>query len=543
MPIVRPYPVSEVLPLRIPDDAPNVPAAGDIALFGGNRARDLQLAGQSLGQASDTLFALYQRHAQEANDTRVQDFNNQFITRVQQTLRTGPDAYYKLEGADAIKGAEAVTDKLATFKDQLLQQAPNDYQRQKLGPILDAHFASAKHEIARHVARQQQAYERSVHTSAIEVAGREAISNPENLAGAVARAADATRALYRGQAPEVAETEARRAGSRVVSGLITDRLGRNDSSAVALYRRYEKRLDPTDRTALGAAVETLSNSIDAAAWVRERSVTLRTPAPTGDQTLDAVNAATASTSGPPLLDVDGITGTRERLSQIEDRRRSLTALNQQEFTVNPARLLANQTEIDADAARHRAAVKAETDRLYADLRRHLTAGGPNGGPAITPPPATIMSRLTDAQQNAVTAQVNANIEGRTPRTDPQTWYAIRQGLTADGADERQRWASKNLVPVMGTLSAEDFAALEKLQTAVRTNDGGADQSRLQAINRMANNALRSAGIDPTPQPNAAPDGDAARAAQFHRALQDELSTFESRAGRRPRPKPTTSSPA
>ncbi len=140
MPIVRPYPIGELSPQPLPDVAPNVPAAGDINLFGGNQARDLQLAGQSLGQAGDTLAALYQRHAQEANDTRVQDFNNQFITGVQQTLRTGPDAYYKLEGADAIKGADAVTEKLATFKDQLLQQAPNDYQRQKLGPILDAHF-------------------------------------------------------------------------------------------------------------------------------------------------------------------------------------------------------------------------------------------------------------------------------------------------------------------------------------------------------------------------------------------------------------------
>ncbi len=41
MPIVRPYPISEVLPQRIPDDAQNVPAAGEVALFGGNRASDL----------------------------------------------------------------------------------------------------------------------------------------------------------------------------------------------------------------------------------------------------------------------------------------------------------------------------------------------------------------------------------------------------------------------------------------------------------------------------------------------------------------------
>jgi hypothetical protein len=63
---------------------------------------------------------------------------------------------------------------------------------------------------------------------------------------------------------------------------------------------------------------------------------------------------------------------------------------------------------------------------------------------------------------------------------------------------------------------------------VRSNDGGAEQNRLQNITRMANDALRSAGIDPTPGSGI----DAMQAARFHRALQDELSVFESR-GRKP----------
>ncbi|WP_428659348.1 hypothetical protein [Reyranella sp.] len=143
-----------------------------------------------------------------------------------------------------------------------------------------------------------------------------------------------------------------------------------------------------------------------------------------------------------------------------------------------------------------------------------------------------MSRLTDAQQDAVTAQINGAIEGRKPNTDPQTWYAIHQGLTAADATERQRWASTNLVPFMGRLSAEDFAALEKLQASVRSNDGDAEQSRLQIITRMANDALRAAGIDPTPRPDTDAGSDVVQAARFHRALRDDLLAFESR-GRMP----------
>src|SRR6478752_6228177 len=111
MPIVRPYPIGKVSPRPIPNIAPNVPAAGEIALFGGNRARDLQLAGQQLGQASDPLSALYQREARDANDTRVQDFTNRFITGKREILQTGSDAYYNQTGADAIPGADAATRK------------------------------------------------------------------------------------------------------------------------------------------------------------------------------------------------------------------------------------------------------------------------------------------------------------------------------------------------------------------------------------------------------------------------------------------------
>src|SRR5689334_20087538 len=123
MPIVRLYPESEISPQPLPNAAPNVPAAGDIALFGGNQARDLQLAGQNLAQASDSLFSIYQRHAQENNDARVQDLNNQFLDRKRERLQTGPDAYYSLQGADAIKGADATTAQLMSLRDEVLGQA------------------------------------------------------------------------------------------------------------------------------------------------------------------------------------------------------------------------------------------------------------------------------------------------------------------------------------------------------------------------------------------------------------------------------------
>ncbi|MGH7289653.1 MAG: hypothetical protein ACREJT_00485, partial [Myxococcota bacterium] len=289
MPIVRPYPIGEVSSQPIPNVAPSVPAAGDINLFGGNRARDLQVAGQQLGQASDSLFALYQREAQDANDIRVQDLNNRFIDDSRAILKTGPDAYYNQTGADAITGADAATAKLTSLKEQVLGQTANDYQRQRLAPILDAHLAASTAGIVRHVAGQQAVYSRGVAANAIETSQAEATADPAMMDNAVMRAEGGARVLHAGQPPEAVETGVRAAGGSVIAGVIGDRLARNDPMGVKLFRQYADRLDPNARRALGAAAETLSNSIDATAWVRDRSATLLKPAPTGDAALDAVN--------------------------------------------------------------------------------------------------------------------------------------------------------------------------------------------------------------------------------------------------------------
>ncbi|CAN5704562.1 hypothetical protein BH10PSE6_BH10PSE6_38620 [soil metagenome] len=521
----------------MPSPKLNMPAAEDKALFGGNQAQEMQAVGQRLGRASDTVFSIHERMAKDANDTRVQDFNNQYITGEREILRTGPDAYYKQSGADAINGAGATTERLTKLKDQLLGQAPNEYQRQKLRPILDAHFAASADAVAKHATDQQAAYGRKVAATATETSRADAVANPANLPNAMVRAEGAARILYEGQAPEIVEAEGRKAGLSVVSAVIGDQLGRNDPEGLALFRQYRDQLDPRDRRVLGAAAETLTNTVAAADWLRDRSASLAVaPAPTGDAALDAVNVASASVAEPPpvtswggrLLEQDGVAGHRQRMAEIEDRRRALTALNEQEFAGHPVRLRANQTAIDTDSAQGRAAVKAQADGLYADLRRYLMTSGPDGRRAITLPPATLMSRFTDEQQASIARQVDRAIEGRPPATDPQTWYAIQQGLTGGDATQRQRWASTNLVPFMDRLTAEDYAVLTKLQTTVRSNEGGADSTRLQLVTRMANQAMREQGIDSTPRSDSSPDSDAAQAATFHRALQNELSAFESK---------------
>lgn len=691
MAVVRPYPISEVQGAVLPNVQPGVDQGALALASGAPAARDMVQAGQTVDRAAAIVDNMAEREFKIANDTRVQDLNNQYITGAQQILHTGPDAFSKLKGEEAIKAAPAVTERLGKLREQLLGTASNDYQRRSLRTILDAQVNSSAETINKRVEREQEVYDKRVALTAIDTSATEAITNPDNLGPAVMRAEGAARSLFKGQAPEVIEAEARKAGSHVISSLIKDRIVRNDPSAVGLFRQYESRLDAGDRLGLAASIETLSNTVAASDWVRARtagptgeqakagtktsmsfwtgdgysapvaagitagflresqfdaralnpkdgrdgsdSINIgqwngtrarafadfaaankldprdpRTglayakaevdgvipysvsglspefkaklqaaktekeaadimtrgyfrprhtegesairqgsasailaehgvPATTGDPALDAVNAATGATPAPgvgrppaAVLSQEGVVDYRRQMIDLEQRRIALTAQNESEFVNDPVRMRANQAAIEAAFTRGKATVQAGKDLLYANLQDWMTKGGPNGGPAVTMPPATIMSQLTYEQQNSVERQINRNVEGKKTKTNMEVWYGLHAGLASGNANERELWASTNLMQFKEHLSDQDFQELAKLQAAVRKGDGK-EITHAQTIGQMVNSTLLQMGIDPTPKPDTSPTSDAAKAARFHRVFQNELTVFEENKGK------------
>jgi hypothetical protein len=683
MPVVRAYPVAEIVPAAIPNAGPAVDQGALSVAAGANAVRDQMVAGQQVQRTADITGGIAEREMAIANDTRVQDLNNQYIQGAQQILTTGPEAFAKLKGEEAIKAAPAVSARLGELRDQLLAQAGNEHQRKKLRGVLDAQVNSSIGTIDKRVIEEQTAYEKRVALTAIDTSTTEAITNPANLDGAVMRAEGAARSLFRGQAPEVIENEARKAGSHVVAAMIKDRIVRNDPSAVGLFNQYQGRLSSSDRLGLAASVETLSNTVAAADWVRARS-----SGPTSEQAKagtktsmsfwtadgysapvaagitagflresqfdaralnpkdgrdgsDSINigqwngtrgrafadfaaankldprdprtglayakaeidgvipysvsglspdfkarlqaartekeaadlmtrgyfrpkhtegesairqgsatavlsefgsgAAPAAGAAPAvgrspdaILSQEGVVDYRRRMIDLEQRRIALTAQNESEFAADPVRMRANQAAIEADFTRGKAALQAGKDRLYADLQDWMTKGGPGGGPAVTMPPATIMSQLTYEQQNSVERQINRNVEGKKTKTNMDVWYGLHSGLTSTNANERELWAGTNLMQFKEHLSDEHLMHLANLQAAVRKGEGK-EITQAQTINQKVNSMLLRLGIDPTPKPDTSPNSDAAKAARFHRVLQDELAIFEENKGKKATP--------
>ncbi len=195
-----------------------------------------------------------------ADNTRAESELNRFIATKQDALFVAPDAFYRTQGADAIRTAPFVLDSLSRLNEDALDGLANDAQRRKLGPALDAHLQLTRDDIARHVSEQSKVWQRQTALDRIALLTKEAAyrHNDDGLIDAIGTAAgSAARAHARvGDQPPDVEAEnaaAAKARSGILSAAIQARLGAgNISGATALFDRVQDQLDPTHARPLQA---------------------------------------------------------------------------------------------------------------------------------------------------------------------------------------------------------------------------------------------------------------------------------------------------
>jgi hypothetical protein len=199
-----------------------------------------------------------------ANDTRVESELNHFIAAKQDALFAAPDAFYRTQGYDAIDAAPVATKNLEQLRDNLLDGLANDYQRKRLGDVLDAQMQLTREQMARHVSEQSLAWQRQTAQDRIALLTKEAAyhHNDTDLVDGLGRAAaNAARAHARvgdtALAPETEDANAATARSSVLSAAIQARLDKEDTEgANALFTQVKDQLDPAHAAPLQARIET-----------------------------------------------------------------------------------------------------------------------------------------------------------------------------------------------------------------------------------------------------------------------------------------------
>lgn len=223
----------------------------------------------------------------------------------------------------------------------------------------------------------------------------------------------------------------------------------------------------------------------------------------------------------------GFLDTKQALLDLNRWRDAKSAENQRLYGSNPTQLAANQQMIEQHFGLRQREIQTAQLTLDKAVDDWMTAGGPNGGPALDRPPPEVWNQLTYEKQRSIDATLAHNAKGQDAITDQQTWYEIQRGLSSADPVERQKWASEPLWKYKNKLSNSDFQELAKIQGEVRKGDPNRQLTHIRTTNQMVDDALLQMKIDPTPKPGS---GDAERAARFRRAVQDRLTEFEAAKG-------------
>jgi len=295
----------------LPNRAAPVEAFGNAAQTAG-QARDMQVAGQFVDKAADSLERVALTEMRDMNETRVQELANGFISGQQFTLYTDKDAFYRKKGQDAINGAQGATDKLLELKKETIGLAANDYQRRRLATMLDAQVNEATNGISRHVAVQSQEWQKSV------AEGRQALlrnqaaldHNDVDKVEGLAAAAEGT-AREQAKQAGVPGTDAEtamvvKARSDILTTAITQRLQSGDNrSALALYDKVKHRLDERDSIKLASVMKSTATDVAAEDWIG-RNAPSNLPAAV-KQYIPQVQQAAAAEGVPPELAIGVLT--------------------------------------------------------------------------------------------------------------------------------------------------------------------------------------------------------------------------------------------
>jgi len=309
-------------------------------------------------------------HAEKiANDTHVESALNDFIAAKQAALFDSPDAFYRTEGEDAIHAAPVAAKNLNQLRPDLLDGLGNDYQRQRLGDVLDAQMQLTRDGMARHVAEQSLAWQRGVAQDRIAILTKEAAHhhNDTDLVDALGHAAaTAARAHSRvGDGPPGGEAEdaaAATARSGVLGAAIRARLDRgNTQGADALFTQVQDQLDPAHAAPLQSRIETVQRLTSAKDYAD--GIVSATPAASLEE-IDALHqAAIQQAEADHTDDPRQQTLARHFLNQAFDARR-------QELQQG------NTGSADA-------------------IEEWLNTPGADGGPQRNLPPPAVLNRLDD----------------------------------------------------------------------------------------------------------------------------------------------------
>lgn len=251
MPVVRPYPIGEVEARPVPNAYPSVGAAGDVGLFGGNQARDMQVAGAQVEKASDNLMtiALRQQALQDEADAKAADAG---LANDVRTLLFDPEkGYYAKRGKEAIDGAPAVLQALDGLKQKYSGGLKTDSSRRLFTDVADRRITGLQTQIGDKVITERRTYSDQASAARVQNFVDDAgVNFPDQKrveqAIAGARSEILSQAEITHEPPEVTQSKLRVVESKAITDVVKRWAEEDPYKAKAIRDANNGRIDAAD---------------------------------------------------------------------------------------------------------------------------------------------------------------------------------------------------------------------------------------------------------------------------------------------------------
>lgn len=144
-------------------------------------------------------------------------------------------------------------------------------------------------------------------------------------------------------------------------------------------------------------------------------------------------------------------------------------------------------------------------------------------------PAATVSELPLSMRTSLRRYADDLREGKKPATSWDTYYDLK--TQASSASTQEKFLRTNLMAFRTQMADAEFKELVDIQTSLRAKDGKADKELegYRTSAQIVNDALASAGIDPTPKPGKA---EAEQVALFRRSVDEQIMVQQRQTGKK-----------
>lgn len=408
-------------------------------------------ATRAVGRAVSDVANVFEAKRREADDIQFAELESQFT--INKNTLQGEVSQRK--GKNAVGARDFARSRWEELNKPILEQA-NPRVKARLEAVGLAHFGQVDNFSQRHELQQIQEYDNNVTTTSIKTAQDDAVvnyTNPEVVQMSLAKVEAAIRlnGQRQGQASEVIEANISQAKSATHSKVLSRMVNKGeDLTAQNYFKRFKDQFTGADLAKAEAVLEEAS-----------------------------IRGESQRTTDQLLAKFDNQQEALKKARDIKDPKLRDETVRRVKSRFQEQKILQEQAE----------------EQIFESAINTIESTG-----STEEIPREDWAQFSLPERNGLIKYAQDAKRGIRPETNWETYYDLKTQASVPGKT-REKFMRTNLIKLRSELSDTEFKEMIKLQTDLRQGKGSSKTlDGFRSDNQIVNDIMRSAGIDPTPNP-------------------------------------------